>query len=244
MEKIKIVIPSHKRHDRVISKEVVNNPIICVAKSQADKYKEHNPGYEIVVHPDNIIGLAAKRQWCYNHFRDLWMIDDDVSHIKKVYDDDYDLTPADVTTILQSIYDLAVEMNIYLFGISKNPRPIQYNSHSPILLTGIISGGVHGLHSPTKSKLYFNKDMINNDFWISMLNAFINRKCLIDTRFAFIQKDTFANKGGLAEFRTKEAMEKDYHEMKRYFGDSIELKKDKKQAKTKVKWALSGHIKF
>lgn len=236
------VIPSHKRHDRVISKELITAPIICVSKSQAALYKEHNPGYEIVTHPDSLVGLANKRQWCYNHFKNLWMIDDDVTHIKKVYDEDYDLDAEQITRGLKNIYDLACDLNIYLFGISKNPRPIQYNAHAPVLLTGIISGGVHGLRDPGSSKLYFNPDLINNDFWISMLNAFTNRKCLIDTRFAFIQKDTFANRGGLAEFRTGKALEKDYHEMKRYFGDSIELKKDKKQAKTRVRFALSGRV--
>ena len=30
----KIVIPSHKRHDRVFAKKLVNDPIICVAESQ------------------------------------------------------------------------------------------------------------------------------------------------------------------------------------------------------------------
>lgn len=244
MEKIKIIIPSHKRHDRVTSKTLVENPILCVAKDQEPLYREHNPGVEIVTHPNDLIGLARKRQWCYEYFKDLWMMDDDVIEIKKVYDEDYDLDSQTVTRALQNIYELAKDLNIFLFGISKNPRPNQYSSHSPIALTGIISGGVCGIRDPKKSNLRFNADLLNNDFWISFLNAYVNRKCLIDKRFAFIQKDTFANPGGLAEFRTKDAMENDYHEMKKYFGDSVYLKKDRKSAKSKVKWALSGHINF
>lgn len=38
----KIVIPSHKRHDRVFAKKLVNDPIICVAESQADLYQQFN----------------------------------------------------------------------------------------------------------------------------------------------------------------------------------------------------------
>ena len=41
MNTLKIVIPSHKRHDRVLSKRLVNNPIICVAESQADIYRQY-----------------------------------------------------------------------------------------------------------------------------------------------------------------------------------------------------------
>lgn len=244
MEKIKIVIPSHKRADKVATKTLVHNPIICVAKSQAAEYKEYNPAYEIVTHPDSVVGLPRKRQWCYEYFKDLWMMDDDLITIKKVYDEDYDLTPDIVTRALQNIYELSVDLGVYLFGISKNPRPNQYSSHSPISLTGIISGGTFGIRDPKKSKLWFNPELLNNDFWISFLNAYTNRTCLIDKRFAFIQKDTFANPGGLAEFRTVKAMEEDYRQMKRYFGDSVYLKKDRLSAKSKVKWALSGHINF
>lgn len=39
MSGLKIVIPSHKRHDKVLSKKLVDNPIICVAESQAALYR-------------------------------------------------------------------------------------------------------------------------------------------------------------------------------------------------------------
>ena len=52
----KIVIPSHKRHDRVFAKKLVNDPIICVAESQADLYQQFNPECEIVTHPDDVSG--------------------------------------------------------------------------------------------------------------------------------------------------------------------------------------------
>ena len=54
MSGLRIVIPSHKRHDRVFAKYLVNDPIICVAKSQGDIYREFNPDCEIVTHPDDI----------------------------------------------------------------------------------------------------------------------------------------------------------------------------------------------
>lgn len=83
MSKLRIVIPSHKRHDRVFAKYLVNDPIICVAKSQADLYKEFNPDCEIVTHPDDIIGLIPKRNWMAKHFRELFMLDDDVDACKR-----------------------------------------------------------------------------------------------------------------------------------------------------------------
>lgn len=243
MEEIKIVIPSHKRHDRVLSKGLVYNPILCVSKSQAPKYKEFNPELEIVIHPDDVLGLYKKRQWCYDYFGDLWMMDDDVITIKKVYDDDYDLTPEQVTRAMRNIYALAVDLNIYLFGMSKNPRPNQYLPQKPIHLSGCISGGCYGIRK--SPNLYYSETLtVMEDFWISLLNAYHNRKCLIDTRFVFIQKDTFKNKGGLSEFRSQEVEKKDYNEMKRLFGDSIELKIGTPAARPKTQYARRASIKF
>lgn len=242
-KEIKIIIPSHKRHDRVLSKNLVLNPILCVSESQAPLYKEHNPGFEIVEHPDSVIGLYAKRQWCYDYFGDLWMMDDDVVDIKKVYDDTYDLTPTQRTKIFRNIYELACDLDVYLFGINKNPRPRHYSSHKPIRLSGAISGGCYGLRK--SPNLYYNKNLtVMEYFWISLLNAFYNRKCLIDTRFAFIQKDTFKNKGGIAEFRNQNVEERDYNELKRLFGDSIELKRDREASRVKTKFARTAHIRL
>jgi hypothetical protein len=244
MEKIKIVIPSHKRPDRVLSKTLVLNPVLCVSKSQAGGYREHNPELEVVEHPDNVVGLYAKRQWCYDHFGDLWMLDDDVIAINKVWDDAYEhVDPVTVTRMLNNIYELACDLNVYLFGITKNPRPNQYQPHAPIRLSGLVSGGCYGLRK--SPNLFYNRNLtVMEDFWISLLNAYYNRKCLIDTRICFVQKDTFKNKGGLAEFRNQSVEERDYLEMKRYFGDAIELKRDRAVAKAATKFSRTAYIRF
>ncbi len=248
MEKIKIVIPSHKRHDAVTSAALLQDPIICVAKSQVPLYKEFNPTVEILSHPDSLIGLPLKRQWLYEKFGALWMVDDDITGFRRVYtEDNYQIKSEEITEILQSIFRLAEALNVFLFGISKNPHPVQYNAHvmAPIALTGFISGGVHGVRGYSKgSKVRYKPGVLNNDFYISLLNAYHHRRCLIDYRFAFTQKGTFSAPGGNAEFRTKDGAKNDYLEMKRLFGDSVSLKKDRVLAKAKVQHALSGRIKI
>ncbi|MEA5257215.1 hypothetical protein VB264_05410 [Arcicella aquatica] len=42
-----------------------------------------------------------------------------------------------------------------------------------------------------------------------------------DTRFYFAQKDTFVNRGGLAEFRNIEAEQKDFEYLQQIFGKEI-----------------------
>lgn len=242
-EKIKFVIPSHKRHDRVIARELVDDMIICVSKSQAPLYRQHNPDNEIVIHPDTLIGLSAKRQWIYEKFKQVWMIDDDVTAIKRVYtEDNYIVDKPTATRILTQIYELAEDLNIYLFGIAKNPHPLNYNPQKPIFLSGFISGGVHGVRGFGESKIKWAPGFVNEDVYISLLNAFHHRKCLIDTRFVFHQKDTFAATGGLSEFRTPEVFKKEYYELRRLFGDAVRRKRSGRLAKAKVEYAITGHI--
>lgn len=40
---LSIVIPSYKRPERVLSKKLVSNPIICVSESERGVYSEMNP---------------------------------------------------------------------------------------------------------------------------------------------------------------------------------------------------------
>lgn len=244
MGKAKLIIPSHKRHDRVISKKLIIDPILCVSKSQAAKYKEYNPDIEIVTHPDDIIGLGAKRNWCYEKFKDLWFIDDDITDIKKIYDEDYDMSPEQTTRNLNNVYQLAVDLGVYLFGINKNPRPNQYNAQAPISLSGMVYGGVFGMRDPANSRLRFNTDLLANDIYISLLNSYLNRKMVLDRRFAFIAKDTFRNKGGLAEFRTEKRLEEDYYTLRRMFGDSVILKTGRHSASVPKKYAMLTEIKI
>lgn len=56
----KIVIPSYKRADRVLTKEICKDVILCVPESQEEDYKNYNPDVEIVCHPDSVKGLPAK----------------------------------------------------------------------------------------------------------------------------------------------------------------------------------------
>ena len=74
----KVVIPSHKRHDRVLTTSAVNNAILCVAESQASLYRACNPDIEVVTHPDSVIGLNPKRNWIIKHFGTVFQLDDDI----------------------------------------------------------------------------------------------------------------------------------------------------------------------
>ncbi len=241
---VKIVIPSHKRADRVLTTSVVADPIICVPESQLIEYHERNPGVELVAHPDTVVGLTAKRQWIYEHFGNVFMLDDDVVALKKVFDDGRSITNKQmVREIIQATANAARQAGAFLFGFGKNPNPASFRSLKPISLTGYVTGCATGLLSG--SRLWYNpKIRCNEDYWISCLNAYYHRIIWRDERFTFIQKDTFTNPGGLAEFRNMEAEKKDFEYLKECFGDVIQLKTDTSHRKRRHQFEKAIKLPF
>ena len=243
---VKIVVPSHLRHDRVITTRAIDQCILCVAESQVGLYKEYNKKSEIVSHPDSLIGITAKRQWIYDKFGDVFMVDDDVTQFSRVYTEIGETTRIQKKVAFEMVQQAAFnakQIGAFLFSFSKNPMPQAYNDLKPISLTGVVMGGAFGLLS--NSKITFNSKLhLNEDYYISGINAHHHRMCYIDNRVTVKFRNTFENKGGLAAFRTVHKELEDTLELKRYFGEAIRLKEDTFLSKVKVKGSRSLHIPF
>ncbi|WP_291727976.1 hypothetical protein [Bernardetia sp.] len=230
MESLKIVIPSHKRANRVITKYAVSDAIICVEESQAAEYREHNPNSEIVTHPDNVVGISMKRDWIYRHFGDVFMIDDDIKAMRRLYvekGEKVEVEPEQARTIIENTAIAAKEAGAYLFGFSNAMSPVQYNSFNPISLKGFVNGCGTGLLKGSKL-FYIPEIRSNDDYWLSLLNAYHHRICYKDLRFSFEQQDTFMNRGGLSEFRNLTVEQEDFNILQKHFGNAVQLRKGKK----------------
>lgn len=230
MEAVKVVIPSHKRWTSIRTTQVVDNAIICVPDSQGDIYRKCNPADEVVTHPDSVIGLQAKRNWIYKHFGSVFMIDDDISAVRRIYTDRGEpimMEPKEVYDLIQHSADVAKQMGIYLFGFADTPNPVAYNPMKPIQLSGWVNGCAFGLLAG--SGLWWDTAITCNcDYWISALNAYKHRMAYLDMRFYFNQVDTFVARGGQAEHRNIDGEERDFAYLTGVFGsDVITLKKSK-----------------
>ena len=224
---VKVVIPSHKRAGRVTTLQVVPQAILCVEESQAEEYRKAYPGVELLIHPDSVAGLPRKRDWIYRAAGNVLMLDDDISAMMRLYTEPgerAEVYPDEAWDIIQSTAAAALDAGVFLWGFNSNPNPMMYTSPSPIKLTGYITGCATGLLAG--SKLFYNPAIVcNEDYWISLLNAHYHRMIWKDMRFTFIQKDTFKNPGGLAEFRNLDREKIDFDLLRRYFGDAVELRK-------------------
>jgi hypothetical protein len=243
----KIIIPSHKRADRVFSSKLVHNAIICVEQSQLNLYREYNPDNEIVCHPDNIKGLVPKRNWMLNHFGDLFMIDDDVNYFHRVYQNIGEPakinSASEITEKIYQLYDLAKLLEVPLFGFTKNPRPEHYNEFKPFWFSQMITGCAYGVIK--KPFVKWNEDIkLKEDFYISCIVKFHYRKILVDTRYNFTQLDTFKNPGGLSDIRNHDEELRSILMIKKHFGDTIRFKINRKNSKLVKKYDISAFFKF
>ncbi len=235
---VKIIIPSHKRADRVLTTHMVADAAICIPESQVEEYHRHNPGVELVTHPDSVVGLTAKRQWIYEQFGNVFMLDDDIVEMRRLYTtSNYKVkNKQEVRDLIYACADAALKAGAFLYGFSKDPNPLAYRPHKPITLTGYITGCATGLLAGTACKpslLYYDTAIkCNEDYWISCLNAYHHRLIWRDNRFTFLQKNTFVSSGGLAEFRNLAAEEADFKYLQKCFGkEVVQLKKDSKLRK-------------
>ena len=248
---LKIVIPSHKRHDMVLSKRLVVDPIICVAESQADIYREYNPECEIVTHPDDVVGLIPKRNWMARHFGDLFMIDDDVHVVKSLVVEKGESgvirDPEKITHIIESLYELACMLDVHLFGFTSRISPVMYDENGYYSLSKMITGCAYGVRYD--KNVWWNEELkLKEDFWISCYMKYKERRILTDLRYNFSQKGTFVNAGGLAAFRNQEEERRSILFIKKHFGDSIALKgptnNGKDKTRSMVQYNISAKFKY
>lgn len=244
MGKIKIIIPSADRAKTVYPK--IPGQILCVPENQVDQYKEHND-CEILTHP-KIKGLALKRQWILNKCGSVFMIDDDITKVERVYTTDNKhahMNWNEAEQRIQETYQTAKQAGIYLFGFNDTPNPKHYKPFKPIQLTGYINASAFGIIK--NDKLFFTKETTAAEsHWLTLLNAYHYRKCYIDNRYHFRQKlnSTFTLDGGQAMNRTLESEKNDTMYLKRMFGDAVQIKKGQKDGKRLHKYQRTIKIPF
>ena len=242
---LKIVIPSHKRHDRVFARNLVVDPIICVAKSQEELYKHCNPDCEIVTHPDDVVGLIPKRNWIAKHFGDVFMLDDDVTVCKKLFAEKGESgvlrDKVEITNLINSLYEMACMLDVHLFGFTSRTTPVMYDEFQWFSLSNMITGCSYGVRY--NKNVWWNEELkLKEDFWISCYMKYKERKILTDLRYSFSQKSTFVNSGGLAGIRNQEEERRSILFIRKHFGECVNFKGGSNNGKDKTKQLVQYNI--
>jgi hypothetical protein len=204
--------------------KAIKADMLCVPASEAAAYEARKYGVPIVTHPDNVRGLAAKRQWIADRFGDVFMVDDDVKAFVRLwlptYRRDYRLTPAEARDAAEATYETAIELGAYLFGFAFFGDTRLFRPQRPMMLTGYVNGACFGLRAG--SKLRFRTDVVAvEDMALSGMNAYYHRYLFVDQRFGPRQEKTFANPGGQGLHRTAETEIRDTDRLRQLFGAAV-----------------------
>lgn len=227
MAEIKIIVPSTKRSDIFLTN--ISNQIICVHESEKEDYK--NLPFEIITHDKNT--LSEIRQFIFQKFGNVFMVDDDIVSVERLYRrEDTFMKPDEIYNLIQETAYTAEQVGAYLFGFNSSFNPKHYKGQKPFVANGYINACAFGLIK--NDKLFFhNLTIACESHWINLLNAYYHRFSFQDTRFTFRQKpnSTFQLKGGQTTKRTLESEKRDSMFLRRMFGESIQLKTGSKDSK-------------
>jgi hypothetical protein len=227
MADVTVVCATHGRAGRVTAFEAFGDDLLLsVAESQVGAYRDAYPYAQIDPHPDDVVGLPAKKNWLHDRFGDVFIVDDDATQMIDMQDSTR-VPPAKARALIGQVADMAEQMGAYLFGFGDDGNPLHYQPAQPYRLTGVFAGGKFGLLAG--SGLWWPNDPkygLIEDVWMSALNAHVHRKCVRDVRHVLPTIAAWKGvpqPGGLGNVRTRAANREVGEFLKASFGDAIEL---------------------
>lgn len=225
---LKIISPSKGRFDGVLTRNVIDDLIIACPENEVKLYKEFNEDNEVIGVPKDIKGIVATRQWILNEYDNVFMVDDDVEYVRRMYTEEnepYKINnPQMVKDLIYQLADMANSIGSKMFGFGNIRRPEHFTSHRIFRMSGYQNASYCGYLKGHGLK--YDLDLVEGeDHYMSCLNVFKNRYMLIDNRFAFYTKDNFKAKGGCCDYRTLEDMKETTLALREDFGDVIKIKK-------------------
>jgi hypothetical protein len=239
-----IVCPTHGRAGRVRLFDVLPDVPLCVAESQAPLYRDAYPDAELIVHPDEVVGIAPKRQWLLDRHPEVFMFDDDV---KAVVDlgarpgEKARMTPEAVRGHVERLFDMARALDVYGVGFSSYGDPTLYRPHRPFALTGFLSGHALGLRRSPKIKLPYPAApwLLTDDLYVSALMHFHHRRVLREDAVGIVAEKTWKGTGGMATHRTWRRVVENEKYLKELFGDAIVRRSDTARSSLTVEIQLT-----
>jgi len=233
------VILSHKRAGRVTTHKVIAGAPVCVPKAQLKEYEQHHEKKTIVAHPDSVVGLPAKRQWVYEKFGDVLMLDDDSVGMFRLYRNAAEkqvalATAKEARQIAEQVESTAAQLGAYLWGFGAHAHPLTYHPSVPFRFGGYSPGGAIGIRAGSRLFWPETTTLPIDDYWICCLNMYYHRFAFYDCRFAFGFRDTYLGSGGMSEYRQGNAEKDATKYLKEYFGACIGKKAKYPQTVTKT----------
>ncbi len=220
---MKIVIPTKNRADIIGDKALRLFPdaTLCVGAAEVDAYAPLSDN--LLVHPDDVVGIGPLRQWVLDHVDDpcVVMVDDDVTHVySQVGFHKLRIQDADTARcMVERMAILAADCGARVFGFNQAARPLAYANFRPFSLNTWVGGvvGIIGRELRYDTTLWLRADI---DFCLQSLLR--DRIVLVDGRYSFIHT-RFGGSGGNAAQRSSERHEREIAYLRRKWGPYLDV---------------------
>lgn len=175
--------------------------------------------------------MPAKIQWIWDRYGAIFLTGDMDKAMLRLYLSPKEeripskIDPETAWEIIQATAWTADNLGAKCFGFQNGGDARCYNALRPFKMTGIIGGAIGLLET---DRLWYNPEiLLNDDYWMSCLNAFWYRYCFVDLRFGWSEAKTYGKPGAQARYRTYEREEEEYWMLRKYFGNVIVRKTPK-----------------
>ena len=204
---LKIVCPSRSRADNLLTKKLFTGfkLIVVVPNRQLPEYRFKNTEecLEFVGHPDYIKGIAAVRWWIMRKMGDVFMIDDDIDHVRGFSGQSTFETiknPEYINDIIHNCYLHSKQIGAKMFGFA-NLKHQEYKTQYPFDNKGYIPSKSFGFCSNHGLSFDQKKTWVSgvDGYYYSLMNLHINKYSHIDNRYCF--HNMKGGKGGINDYR-------------------------------------------
>ena len=242
MSNLKIIIPSYKRHTKLVFKKWIpesfyKNVYVVVREEERDDYKflENDTN---VIYLSNITGIHDKRHEITKIFANekIWMIDDDVT-IHDTYNHDGWRRHYNHTINEHQFYALLDEVNIlldkYPYGVIRTKGPFKFSYGKPEieLNTWNYTNTFLNLSILNSNVLGYDKVEYAEDIWAFCSVHKLNYETFCYNKLFSVSPPPKKNKdsGGMSHIRNAKIMTQSHKKIAETFPEYVKLKTPKKQ---------------
>jgi hypothetical protein len=225
---VPIVSPSMGRAGNVMTLKLIPSLILAVPQREERLYRVAHPSARVLPVPDEVVGLAATRQWCWDYFGDLFFVDDDIRDVfNNWHTTSYAISTEEIYAAIRSTRQTAIDFGVHLWGFG-HFTPMTYRPYQPFRVTGSVWAYSMGLFKGRDEFRFDPNHSLSEDLYISGLNAHYYRNVFVDNRWGFTPHRSSKEKGGCSTYRTIDRERENFEFLRRMFGESIALAIDEK----------------
>jgi hypothetical protein len=223
---MRLVIPTKGRWQSVGSKSLKLFPDawLCVGESEAQQYADATGHKQLMVHPDDVVGIGPIRNWVVENSPEetVVMLDDDIECIfdQTKYHRIKIVAPWHCMAVLERSAIASKDAGCKLFGYAQMATPLNYRPHKPFNFNTWM-GGVVGVHG--KATKWDNNLLLRADIDACLNSLLKDRILWSDGRYVFIHK-RFTGQGGNNTNRTTQRHRVEIDHVKRKWGCYIQEK--------------------